>query len=69
MDKKTTSWDFPAGPVVKNLPCNSGDMGSIPGPESNILLAVGQLSLWVLEPVSHNERSCMLQLIPQGKQK
>ena len=25
--------DFPAGPVVKNLPANAGDMGSIPGPE------------------------------------
>ena len=25
--------DFPGGPVVKNLPANAGDMGSIPGPE------------------------------------
>ena len=25
--------DFPGGPVVKNLPANRGDMGSIPGPE------------------------------------
>ena len=24
--------DFPGGPVVKNLPCNAGDKGSIPGP-------------------------------------
>ena len=24
-------WDFPGDPVVKNPPCNSGDMGSIPG--------------------------------------
>ena len=23
--------DFPGGPVVKNLPCNVGDTGSIPG--------------------------------------
>ena len=23
--------DFSGGPVVKNLPCNAGDMGSIPG--------------------------------------
>ena len=23
--------DFPGGPVVKNLPANAGDMGSIPG--------------------------------------
>ena len=26
------SWDFPGGTVVKNLPANAGDMGSIPGP-------------------------------------
>ena len=25
--------DFPGGPVVKNLPANRGDMGSITGPE------------------------------------
>ena len=24
--------DFFSGPVVKNLPANAGDMGSIPGP-------------------------------------
>ena len=24
--------DFPGGPVDKNPPANSGDMGSIPGP-------------------------------------
>ena len=27
------SWDFPGGPVVKNLPANARDTGSIPGPE------------------------------------
>ena len=25
-------WSFPDGSVVKNLPANAGDMGSIPGP-------------------------------------
>ena len=25
--------DFPGGPVVKNQPSNTGDMGSIPGQE------------------------------------
>ena len=25
-------WDFPGGAVVKNLPANAGDTGSIPGP-------------------------------------
>ena len=24
-------WNFPGGPVIKNLPCNAGDAGSIPG--------------------------------------
>ena len=28
-----SNWDFPGGPVIKNLPCNAGDMGSIPGGE------------------------------------
>ena len=25
---KTKTWDFPGGPVVKDLPCNAGDTGS-----------------------------------------
>ena len=28
---KFKNWDFPGGPVVKNLPYNAGDTGSIPG--------------------------------------
>ena len=28
---KPTRRDFPSGPVVKNLPCNAEDTGSIPG--------------------------------------
>ena len=28
--------DFPGGPVVKNLPCNTGNMGSIPGQGTKI---------------------------------
>ena len=28
---KNTTGDFPGGPVVKTLPCNAGDVGSIPG--------------------------------------
>ena len=27
----TMRQDFPSGPVVKNLPCNTGDVGSISG--------------------------------------
>ena len=37
--------DFPGGPVVKNLPCNPGDVGSIPGQGTKIPHAVEQLSL------------------------
>ena len=34
----------PGGLVVKSLPANAGDMGSIPGPGTKIPHAVGQLS-------------------------
>ena len=36
--------DFPYGPVVKNLPSNTGDLGSIPGQGTKIAHAAGQLS-------------------------
>ena len=32
----TQAGDFPGGPVVKNLPCNAGDRGSIPRQRPNI---------------------------------
>ena len=35
---------FPGGPVVKNPPCNVGDVGLIPGQGTKIPHAVGQLS-------------------------
>ena len=28
---KSNIWDFPGSPVVKNLPCNAGELVSIPG--------------------------------------
>ena len=31
ISQKKVPKDFPGGPVVKNLPCNAGDKGSIPG--------------------------------------
>ena len=37
-------WDFPGGPVVKNLPSTAGDVGLIPGQGTKILYAAGQLS-------------------------
>ena len=36
--------DFPGAPVAENLPCNAGDMGSIPGGGTKIPHATGQLS-------------------------
>ena len=47
MQNKTTMnyyQDFPGGPVVKNLPYNAGDAGSIPGQGTKIPHASGQLS-------------------------
>ena len=37
--------DFPGCPVVKNLPCNAGDEGSIPGPGTKIPHDPEQLNL------------------------
>ena len=37
------TWDFPGGPVLKNLPSNAGDAGSIPGWGTKSPHAVGQL--------------------------
>ena len=56
--------DFPGGPVVKNLPCNAGDTGSIPGQGTKIPHALGKLSQHAaitetacLEPMLWNKRS------------
>ena len=55
--------DFPGGPVVENLPCNAGDVGSIPGQGTKISHAKEQLSLHAStresmlcdeDPVCHN---------------
>ena len=31
-EPKILKWDLPGGPAAKNLPANTGDVGSIPGP-------------------------------------
>ena len=53
-------------PVVKSLPWNAQDVGSIPGREVKILHASGQLSPWATttEPMSHYWREACT---PQGK--
>ena len=42
---KTLLRDFPHGPVIKNLPFNAGDAGSIPGWGIKIPHVIEQLSL------------------------
>ena len=42
--KNCRSRGFLGGPVVKNLPCNAGDTGSISGPGTRIPHALEQLS-------------------------
>ena len=39
--KKHLQKDVPGGPVVKNPPCNAGDVGSIPGLGTEIPQALG----------------------------
>ena len=51
--------DFPGGPVVKNLPYNAGDMGSISGWGSKFPRA---------ETARWNYRACALQQSPRGSQ-
>ena len=41
---KSKIWDFPGGPVVKNLPSSGGDVGLIPGWGTKIPHATGQLN-------------------------
>ena len=42
--KMQRCWDVPGSPVVKSLPSNAGDTGSIPGQGTKIPHAVGQQS-------------------------
>ena len=63
-----THRDFPGSPVVKNPPCNAGDVGSISGRGAKTPHAMEQLTLCAatiepvcLELVSHNWRAHVLQ--------
>ena len=61
LSKSREAQDFPGGPVVKNLPTNAGDMGSIPGGESpharRHLSSHTAATACALEPTLHDERS------------
>ena len=39
-------WDFPHGPVVKNLPSNAGDMGLIPGQIQTLVRELRSFMPW-----------------------
>ena len=54
--KKKQSWDFPGNPVVKSLPSNAGDTGSIPDQGTKIPHVAGQLSphATMKDPVCRN---------------
>ena len=54
---KHTTGDFSGGPVVKNLPSNGGNLDSVPGRETKIPHAKGQLSSHATtkEPTHHKE--------------
>ena len=54
VSKKVGKQDFPGSPVVRNMLCNAGDPGSIPGQGTKILHATRQLSPNALEPVCLN---------------
>ena len=57
-EQKLRKWGLPGGPVVKNLPCNAEDVGSIPGWRTKILHATVQLTpgTTTAEPRSRNQR-------------
>ena len=60
--------DFPGGPVVKDLPCDAGNTGSIPDRKAKIPHAMEQLSLRTAptDPSRHEERAHRRQLRPEA---
>ena len=46
--------DFPSGPVVRNLPCNAGDIGSVPDWGTNFPHAARE----AIKPAHHNYWTC-----------
>ena len=50
---------LPLGPVVKNLPCNAGDTGSIPGPGTKIPDASGQLNSHATTKTQHSQNKSL----------
>ena len=61
---KLPFWDFPSGPVVKNLPCNAGNMGLMPGLRTKIPHAAGQANPYEPQLLILDSRASELQLNP-----
>ena len=56
VDRYMEEWrEFPGGPVVKNLPSNAGDVGSIPDQGTKIPYALGQLSPLTATKIRHSQ--------------
>ena len=53
---KNQYWDFTCDPGVKNPPSKEGDTGSIPGEETKIPHATGQISLHVATKTRYNQK-------------
>ena len=72
-NQKSFIGDFPGSPVVKNLPCNTGDRGSVPGPGTNptccratkpVPRTVWSPSATTTESLTCKKGPCLLQLRP-----
>ena len=63
--------DIPGDPVVKNLPSNAGDTGSISGGETKISQATGQLNPCAStpEPAGCNEGPVQTKWKKKGRKK
>ena len=70
-EEKRSKGDFHGDPVVKNSPCNAGDLGSIPGQGTKIPHVVDQLSPsattreFVCSNETCNERLNVMQIRPR----
>ena len=53
-------WDFLGGPVVRNLPANAGNMGSIPGLEDPLCHRATK-AIYIPQLLSLSTRACELQ--------
>ena len=60
--RKGKHTEFPGGLVIKSVPCNSGDVGSIPGQKTKISQAIGQPRPHAAETEPSHSRARISQL-------